>query len=114
MSASSLNFPSQFSVGAEDVIMRDEPVQTSVPTLEVASPVPTRGKRSITEEHWKWLQPIVSHFYIEENLTFHQIQTKLKLDYDFYLSPPWVASLMVQQKTYFHQENRQMGTQKEH
>jgi hypothetical protein len=86
MSASLLVWPYQFTVGNEDVNIVDEPIQSSIPEGVIASAVLSKGKRSITEEHWKWLQPIVSRLYIEEDLTFLQIQIKLKSDYDFYLS----------------------------
>jgi hypothetical protein len=86
MSASSSTLPSQFTLESEDVIMTDDPMQPSIPTVEIISTVPSKGKKVITKEDWKWLQPIVSRLYIDENLTFLKIEAKLRSDYDFYLS----------------------------
>jgi hypothetical protein len=86
MSASSSTFPSQSTFESEDVTMTDNPIQPSVPTVEITSTVPSKGKKIITEEDWKWLKPIVSHLYIDKDLTFVQIQTKLRIEHDFYLS----------------------------
>jgi hypothetical protein len=86
MSTSSSTLPSQFPPASRDVIMRDDPMQRPVPTVEITSTIPSKGKKIITEEDWKWLQPIISYLYIDQNLTFFQIQAKLRTDYDFYLS----------------------------
>ncbi|PQE07890.1 Clr5 domain-containing protein [Rutstroemia sp. NJR-2017a WRK4] len=86
MPASSSTLLLQFTPESEDVIMTDAPMQLSVPTVEITSTVPSKGKRVITKEDWEWLQPIVSRLYIQENLTFLKIEAKLRSDYDFYLS----------------------------